>query len=431
VAAALPGQPRGRLLAAIIPRFSRWALVSVGLLVISGLYQTWLHVGSLEALVATAYGQALLVKLALLAPLLALAALNLVVLSPRVSSAVSRASRAAVERLTGLERVFRGAVRAETLLAVLILGVVGVLTSLEPARDALRAQGVTRTVQAEDVRAVLRIAPGEAGLNTFDVALSESGRPLTDAQRVTVRASHLEHEMGVSEQRLEPTGDGHYRAMSGLLSMAGEWDLQFIVRREGSDDVEARLQYRAPDAGGGRNQPGTPYVTTAEPPTRLLLGGLVLALGVLLLVEAIRPVRRRRRAATMLLGCVAVTVGLTLQIAAALYSSSADAVIPNPVPATAASVARGQELFQQNCVACHGVSGRGDGPLARTLNPRPADLRVHTTQHTEGQLWLWITDGVPGSAMPSFRTTLSDEDRWNLVNYLRSQYAGVTAARPP
>jgi mono/diheme cytochrome c family protein len=123
-------------------------------------------------------------------------------------------------------------------------------------------------------------------------------------------------------------------------------------------------------------------------------------------------------------------VGLPLATLAALVPTAVDAVIPNPVPVSSASIARGQELYQQNCTMCHGLGGRGDGPLARTLNPRPADLRVHVSQHSEGQLWLWISDGVPGSAMPAFRGTFSDEDRWNLVNFLESQFGGRQAGSP-
>jgi mono/diheme cytochrome c family protein len=69
--------------------------------------------------------------------------------------------------------------------------------------------------------------------------------------------------------------------------------------------------------------------------------------------------------------------------------------------------------------------------LAATLNPRPADLRVHASQHTEGQLWLWISDGIPGSAMPAFRASLSEEDRWHLVNYLRARFGGQAVAQQP
>ncbi|HZR98843.1 MAG TPA: FixH family protein [Chloroflexota bacterium] len=425
---ALGAAAGGRLLAAVIPRFSVWALGAVGALVITGLYQTWLEVGGPDALTATPYGQTLLAKIALLLPLLALGGANLLVFSPRVAKAAERSSRAAVERLGGLERGFRLAVLAEVVLGVVILGVVGLLTSLEPARDAIREQGVVQTTQVGDLRAVVRVAPGEAGLNTFDVALSQAGQPVSDAQRVTLRFNHEQMDMGVSELPLQSEGDGHYRAVGGTLSMTGPWDVQVIVRRAGRDDEQGAVTVTATDAGAARAQGGA-AAGGGAPPTRLIVGGVITALGVLFLVDAIRPSRRRRRPATVALGCVAATVGLVLATAAALYPTGGDAVIANPVPRTEASIARGRELFQQNCVICHGLNARGDGPLAASLNPRPADLRVHVAQHTEGQLWLWLSDGFPGSAMPAFRTTLSDEDRWNIINYLESQY-GSQAGSP-
>ena len=68
------------------------------------------------------------------------------------------------------------------------------------------------------------------------------------------------------------------------------------------------------------------------------------------------------------------------------------------------------------------MSGKGDGPVGITLNPRPADLTYHATPgvHTDGQLFEWIANGYPNSAMPAFKTYLSDTDRWNLVNYIRT-----------
>jgi len=205
--------------------------------------------------------------------------------------------------------------------------------------------------------------------------------------------------------------------------MAGNWGIEVIVRRAGREDVRADVQLAAADPGAARNQPGAVTAGNGEPPTRLIIGSVIVALGVILLVGAIQPGRRRRhQTATVGLGCVAVTIGGALAALAALYPVSADAVIPNPVAATPASIARGQELYQQSCVMCHGLQGRGDGPLAASLNPRPADLRIHVSQHSEGQLWLWLSNGVPGSAMPAFKDTLSDEDRWNIINYLESRY---------
>jgi mono/diheme cytochrome c family protein len=94
----------------------------------------------------------------------------------------------------------------------------------------------------------------------------------------------------------------------------------------------------------------------------------------------------------------------------------------NPIPPNSQSIAAGQTLFKTNCVPCHGTSGKGDGPVGLTLNPRPADLTLHAVPgvHTDAQLYEWITNGFPGSAMPAWKTQISDTDRWNLVNFIRT-----------
>jgi copper resistance protein D len=111
-----------------------------------------------------------------------------------------------------------------------------------------------------------------------------------------------------------------------------------------------------------------------------------------------------------LLGAVVVWAG------GALAQSSA-----NPVPADAASVARGQELYQQSCAMCHGFQGRGDGPMARTIVPRPSDFRVHMAEgHTPEQLFDWVSNGVPDTAMPGYASEFSVEDRWHMINFLQT-----------
>jgi copper transport protein len=94
----------------------------------------------------------------------------------------------------------------------------------------------------------------------------------------------------------------------------------------------------------------------------------------------------------------------------------------NPVPPNPASIDDGHTLYLANCAPCHGISGKGDGPSGRTLNPAPADLTQHAVPgvHTDGQLFDWITNGYPGSAMPAFKDQLTDKQRWNLVNFMRT-----------
>ncbi len=97
-------------------------------------------------------------------------------------------------------------------------------------------------------------------------------------------------------------------------------------------------------------------------------------------------------------------------------------ILPNPIPPNADSIADGEALYLKNCVPCHGLSGAGDGPVGLSLNPPPADLTQHTVPgvHPDGRLYNWISSGVEGSIMPAFDKTLSDEERWHIVNYIRT-----------
>jgi mono/diheme cytochrome c family protein len=97
------------------------------------------------------------------------------------------------------------------------------------------------------------------------------------------------------------------------------------------------------------------------------------------------------------------------------------ASLGNPVPATAESVARGADLYRMNCVVCHGEHGRGDGPVGKKFDPAPVDLNKDYTQNqTDGQLFFTLTRGRV--AMPFYRDALSREERWDVINYLRSEF---------
>ncbi len=92
---------------------------------------------------------------------------------------------------------------------------------------------------------------------------------------------------------------------------------------------------------------------------------------------------------------------------------------PNPVKATAESIAKGKALFAIQCAPCHGPGGKGDGPVSPKFVP-PPDLTspaLHR-QRSDG-FWQHVI-ATGGAVMPSYGEALSPEERWEVVNYLRS-----------
>lgn len=110
---------------------------------------------------------------------------------------------------------------------------------------------------------------------------------------------------------------------------------------------------------------------------------------------------------------------IVAQLAHAL-SSAVQKAYPFPVaPAAVPDLARGAQLFQAQCAACHGMQGNGDGPLATSLNPKPTALAEHLRARERSLFALHqiISNGVPGTAMQGFGS-LSDEDRWALAFFV-------------
>src|SRR6266480_2533399 len=97
---------------------------------------------------------------------------------------------------------------------------------------------------------------------------------------------------------------------------------------------------------------------------------------------------------------------------------------PNPVPASAESIAKGKELYfakAGNCVFCHGDTGSGNEANLPKLRRKPADLsdKERLTAMTDGEIFWKISKGING-IMPAGEKRMSEEERWHVVNYVRT-----------
>lgn len=105
-------------------------------------------------------------------------------------------------------------------------------------------------------------------------------------------------------------------------------------------------------------------------------------------------------------------------------------------PATEASVARGEKVYQDYCIGCHGPVGDGNGPAAPYLKPAPVNftlLRRHLIdgKYIGGILYYQIMNGVTGSAMPYFKKHLESAKIWDVGNYVMINYINWDDSRLP
>ena len=446
--APLPPPLRLRALAGAVPRFSRLAVACVAVLVVTGAYQLWLHVGSIEALFTTVYGVTLSMKLALILPLLALGAFNLLVTRPGFRLLVRESGARVLAAADLLTRRFRLAVAGEVALGATVLLLVGFLTVVSPARVLVppAQSGIVATGTAEDLRVQLRVDPGGAGVNTIAATVRDAdGRPVRPAEgvvQVDFRITLADGSLGEQEARTEHTGAGIYSAWGAWLSLAGDWQVVVLVRRSGQYDVRVPIALALPVVAPAPVQPAATAQQSAllTPNLGLMLGvaAVVVSLAALLVSVIGPPLLSTRLAIArssgvvlgatgMIAGFVMLHAGLaaeTIPSQGAVLSQYAAAVPPmdveNPISPTEESLSRGRVIYQQHCQVCHGDQGRGDGPAVASLRPPPADLAYHVYQHPDGQFFAWFTRGIPGTAMPSFAATLSEEDRWHVLNYINT-----------
>lgn len=419
--------PAGRtvVLGRVLPRFSAIALVAWVALGLTGLYSAWLHVGNLEGLRETAYGQSLRAKLIVLLPILVIASFNLMVMTRRLK-------RHRVDQQNGLPVIQRlhVAIAAEVALALLVLVIVGRLTSQQPARDVLaaRAEATELALPFDDRDATLSLAPAAVGPNHY--VLDVGGALLPEKTEAVLRLTIEGQALGEKEVKLSRSSGNRFESHGSELSIAGDWTIVTIVRSIGEFQYEATRRLTVGATPPEADLPGPAWTFSAS-----AIGGLVLlVVGTSAIVFAWYVGRSALRRESMAIGTVAISCAVLLFMQARVDTAATTTEISliNPVPADAASITRGESSFLTNCASCHGIGGTGNGPAAPGLDPAPADFSSsHSRTHREAEFFGWIKYGKPPTEMPDFADDLSDDEIWDLVNYIRVQFQGFPAEASP
>ncbi len=236
-----PAGARVDVLGLVVPRFSRTALVCVLLVIASGVAASIIHLPTLSSLWGTSYGQAIMVKVALLSCALVAGGINYARTTPRLAAARERGDRGLGE--SGA-RLLRRTVRAEVVLVSATVLAAMVLSSLPPPAKALAEVGqasahvgpgsVARVIHHGSYTLHVRVDPNRAAQpSTFTLALSQNGKPVTGA-RVVLQFAMLDMEMGTQAYTMPETSPGTYVRTTPALVMVGHWGVGFQVQPTGA-----------------------------------------------------------------------------------------------------------------------------------------------------------------------------------------------------
>ncbi|MEA2661452.1 MAG: copper transport protein, partial [Chloroflexota bacterium] len=199
----LTGDRTGAALRRTVWRFSLLALASVALLTTAGVLQAFDRLVLIQDLVETPYGIALLAKIALVVLILAVAAFNLLRYGPR-------AERAGLIRGTIIETVLLAGVFVAS----------GVLTALAPPAQPSGA-AFDQTQHVGPYRVELVVPTSIPGRNRFVLRVRQGLQPVTHAEKVALRFTMVEHDMGETELVAEERAPGEYVAVGSPTAMYG------------------------------------------------------------------------------------------------------------------------------------------------------------------------------------------------------------------
>lgn len=163
------------------------------------------------------------------------------------------------------------------------------------------------------------------------------------------------------------------------------------------------------------------------PPEMVITGMLAVVGGGFLILGVVR----QRLRTLSIVACLAFLLGaggIAIRLLAVpAYPTS---FFQSPISYTALSITAGAHLYADKCAACHGKGGRGDGPVVKDAKILPADLTTgYLLAQSDGDLFWWISHGRGNGSMPAFADALEENQRWDLINFLRAQASGNRTIR--
>jgi copper transport protein len=420
-------------------RFSAVAFASLATVTVTGVVSAGWNVSGPRNLTGEDYGLLLIGKVVAVLFIITVAAVNRLLLLPRLTAAINAGSDQAAQAQT---RSLNRAALIELGIALVVLLLTALLTGLPPANGPLAVDVAARSgpiaiaATAGELQFMLtgELQSTPDGVIEVTVANAGSGAPVTDLARLIMLAT-APNPLDPAGEPLrdrfdaEPVPDqpGVFRFPRSRLGVEAVWTLDLAARRLGIEDATATMEL---DLTGTAPQPPRLVDDHWRWPKTPWTGWLSLAAAATTVIGGLLLVRRLRGLEPVTAGIMlAVTALITVGFLLSAYRSGPLPVEGNPVtiPGDLADdtvIQRAASNWAQQCASCHGVTagGTGESDATNTGHNHPSDsgdLLGPSSDALSSQERYWaITNGIGGTTMPAFDVALSDRDRWDLVAYL-------------
>ena len=403
------GDTRQAALLSVMRRFSHLTLGTVAVVITTGVYNSanWFFTPSD---VVTTYGASLAYKLLLVGGLLFVGALHHIALRPHL---LQRPPLNMLARGAGWAGQFTASLRLETVLVVLALIAAGLLSATpipEPEFTQDAVETPSGSVTVADYTIAQTVIPGGPGVNTFDVIVERADEAPADAVRVELQIVQPERAIRSAWQAAENVEGGLYVTADDTIDAAGRWWVLVDVYDADNTLTRAFFEWSiSADAS----------VIQSRPPTALTVLALLAVLasvGYVLWPTMQRYAQRMDLSLTTLVAAIggsilfmSVTLGAVVVVVqqqnAFNETLNPPPSIVNPVSPDAASLERGQALYQQQCIVWQSVT---DFQVLLRQSPL---LRDETLFDATASGWRDV---------PPCTGELSERQRWDIVNYFRT-----------
>jgi putative copper export protein len=404
-------------------RFSVLSVSMLTLILLTGAILSVANVHSMDAISSTSYGKVLSLKLGLV---IILFMFMLFEFSRR--PLVSWKKEKQFENDAGilLKEYYRPALY-NGLLIVFTLGASIVLSTYSPPDTPPFLNPQTWHMNTGEYPVSIEMQPvtGSTTRIRFEIFVPEE---LMQAQGTT-----MDYDLYLNNSEIGIFGGSALQASQNsflgesVIPMPGTWKLELSVDRPGFELVSGDIDIAIPSLpliDDLKTYLSLSAITYSKAKTVTFIIGAMLVVVYLWIVW--RTQQGIMNAKFTILGVSGVVIGVYLLMSVLLVKTYPSTYWKNPQAYTSAVINAGRSTYIDKCAECHGDSGQGDGSWAiENRGAIPALSSPHIDVHTDGEIYWWITHGIPSLEMPPLEDEINEDQRWQIIHFVRSLRHGI------